>query len=185
MRTRTTRCRYAAAAVACCTALLLSAAVAVAAAPARGTPTSAASTCSAANTQVWLGLGGGGGYAGGVAVPLEFSNVGHRTCTLNGYPVVSAYRDGFKQVGPAAARGKQAHAVVTLAPGGTAHAVLTITDWGAVCGSPVTADGLKVYPPGQQASKPIDFSFQVCAHRAVLGIGPVRAGVGIPGYITQ
>jgi hypothetical protein len=76
--------------------------------------------------------------------------------------------------------------VVTLAPGATAHAFLRVTDTGALCGSSaVSADGLKIYAPGQRAWKPISIALKVCAHRATLAVGAVRAGVGIPGYITQ
>jgi hypothetical protein len=142
-------------------------------------------SCSAAGTQIWLGNGEGGGFAGGYLLPLEFSNVGRRACTLYGYPGVSAYRGALRQVGPAASQMPERHALVTLAPGATAHASLRITDWGAVCGSPVSADGLKVYAPGQRAAKTIVTSIPVCAHRAILAVGAVRAGVGIPGYISQ
>ena len=183
MGTRTTWCGHVSALVACCTVALLSLGIAVGAAPAGGSAGPHTSPCSAANTQVWLGFGAGGGYAGGVGLPLEFSNVGRRTCTLYGYPGVSATR-GATQVGPAAGREKQPHAAVTLSPGATAHAFLRIVDWGAVCSSAVTVNGLRVYPPGQRAAKSIDYSFKVCAHRGVLSAGPVRPGVGVPGYIT-
>jgi hypothetical protein len=147
---------------------------------------SAAATpsCTPSSTQVWLGLGLGGGTAGSVYYPLEFSNVGHHACTLNGYPGVSASRGGA-QVGPAATRNRQAHGTVTLAPGATGHAILRVVDWSALCSTKVVADGLKVFPPGQTRSKSIPFSFGACAHRGVLIVGPVRDGVGIPGYTTS
>jgi hypothetical protein len=138
--------------------------------------------CTASQTQVWLGLGRGGGTAGTVYYPLEFSNVGHLTCALYGYPGVSAYRGALRQVGSPALRDRLSHATVTLAPGATGHALLGIRDWGAICSKPVTATGLKVYPPGQTAAKEIDFTFDACAHRGVLVVGPLRPGTGIPGY---
>ncbi|MGB0093045.1 MAG: DUF4232 domain-containing protein [Solirubrobacteraceae bacterium] len=168
-----------------CGAVLIAAAAVSAAASAHSATSTAAPKCSAANTQVWLGLGLGGGTAGSTYYPLEFSNVGHHACTLNGYPRVSAYRGGGSQVGPAASRNGQRHRTVTLAPGATAHAILRILDWGALCSSEVVADGLKVYPPGQTRSEPVPFSFGACAHRGVLEVGPVHAGVGIPGYTTS
>jgi len=149
------------------------------------TTTAASPSCSAADTQIWLGVGEGGGFAGGYGLPLEFSNIGGRTCTLHGYPGVSAYRGALRQVGPAALRIREPHALVTLVPGATAHAFLRIADWGALCSSPVSADGLKVYAPNQRASKTISTPVAVCAHRAVLAVGAVHPGVGIPGYITQ
>ena len=111
--------------------------------------------CSAADTQVWLGMGGGSGFAGGYGMPLEFSNVGRHACTLYGFPGVSAVR-GARQLGPAASRIPESHTPVTLAPGATAHAFLRVTDTGALCGgNGVSADGLKVYAPGQRAAQPV------------------------------
>jgi hypothetical protein len=134
---------------------------------------------------VWLGDGLGGGMLGGVYYPLEFSNVGRHSCSLNGYPGVSGYHGSGSQVGPAASRFTQHHTTVTLAPGATAHAQLRISDWGALCSTSVTADGLKVFAPGQTRSESIPFAFGACANRGVLTVGPVRPGVGIPGYTTS
>lgn len=169
-------------------ALVLSTALVAASvlsASASGAAAAAAAKCTAANTQSWLGLGVGGGTAGSIYYPLEFSNVGHHACTLNGYPGVSAFGSGGGQIGPAASRNTQHHGTVTLAPGATAHAILRVVDWGALCSTEVVADGLKVFPPGETRSEPVPFSFGACAHRGVLIVGPVRAGVGIPGYTTS
>ena len=169
--------------VACAVAAL--AAVTAVTAGARTRSASAAiARCRAANTEVWLGDGTGGGVLGGVYYPLEFSNVGQRACTLAGYPGVSAFR-GAGQVGPAAIRITGSHRSVTLRPGATAHAILKITDWGALCAHEVVADGLKVFAPGQTLAESVPFSFGACTHRGVLSVGPVRSGVGIPGYTTS
>lgn len=144
-----------------------------------------ASTCSFDETEIWLGDGEGGGAAGHSYFPIEFSNVGHSPCTLYGYPGVSAYGSNAQQVGAAATRNVSAHVVVTLAPNGTAHALLGIADAGAVCSTPVEAAGLKVYAPGQHMSQGFEFGLQLCpGARSVLEIGPLRSGVGIPGYTT-
>ncbi len=159
--------------------------ISASAAPAQSaTAATTASPCTATATQVWLGDGEGGGTAGTYYYPLEFSNVGRRTCTLYGYPGVSAYSGALKPVGPAAVRSTSAHATVTLTAGATAHVLLGIRDWGALCSTPAAADGLKVYPPGQTAAKEIGFPFDACAHRSVLVVGPLRSGVGIPGYTS-
>jgi len=166
-------------------ALAAGASPATAGASARGVGARAPAGCTPSNTQTWLGLGLGGGTAGSTYYPLEFTNVGRHACSLNGYPGVSAYGANGRQVGPAASRNSQRHGSVSLAPGATAHALLRVLDWGALCSKEVTADGIRVYPPGETRSEPIPFSFGACAHRGVLIVGPVRAGVGIPGYTTS
>jgi hypothetical protein len=166
-------------------AIGVASAPASASASARRAAPAAASRCTTAHLEIWFGLGLGGGTAGSTFYPLEFSNVGHQACTLNGYPGVSAYRANGAQVGPAASRNNQSHGTVTLAPGATAHAILRVVDAGAVCSAPLTAAGIKVFPPGATRSQPIPFSFPACANRGVLIVGPVRAGVGIPGFTTS
>lgn len=168
----------------CSIVALLVTAAASAGASSRGAA-AATARCTTAHLEVWFGLGLGGGTAGSTYYPLEFSNVGHRACTLNGFPGVSAVGNGGHQIGPGAGRNGQHHATVTLAPGATAHAILRVLDAGAVCSAPVTAAGLKVFPPGETRSESVPFSFAACAHRGVLIVAPVRAGVGIPGYTTS
>jgi Domain of unknown function (DUF4232) len=142
----------------------------------------ATAKCTAAQLEVWLGLGEGGGTLGSVFYPLEFSNTSRHACTLNGFPGVSAIGSGGHQIGPAASRNGQHHGTVTLSPGRTAHVILRIVDAGALCSSSVTAVALKVFPPGATGSDFVPFSFQACAHRGVLVVGPVHSGVGIPGF---
>jgi hypothetical protein len=60
-----------------------------------------------------------------------------------------------------------------------------VVDAGNVCSPQVTAVGLKVFPPGAIRSQTVPFSFSACAHSGVLDVGPVRAGVGIPGFTTS
>ena len=152
---------------------------------AAGAGPAATPACTPSSTQVWLGVGLGGGTAGSTYYPLEFSNIGHHACSLSGYPGVSAYAGALHQVGQPAGRSAGSHASVTLAPGATAHAQLGVRDWGAVCTHAVAASGLKVYPPGQTHSWTVPFATQGCAGRSVLVIGPIRAGVGVPGYTTS
>jgi len=66
-----------------------------------GTQTALSSklACPTSGLQAWLGLGAGTGPAsgstlatdGGTYFTLEFTNVSHQTCSLYGYPQVSAY----------------------------------------------------------------------------------------------
>lgn len=158
---------------------------AIIAALAAGKAGASVPTCAGETTIVWLGDGGGGATAGSTYYPLEFTNATHTTCTLYGYPGVSAWGLGGKQVGPAATRSGGPVATVTLAPGATAHALLRITDWGAECAKGSSALGLKVYVPGQRQWQPIMFPLTVCASRSVLSLAPVRPGVGVPGYTAS
>jgi len=52
---------------------------------------------------------------------------------------------------------------VRLGNGATATAQLDIADAGALC-QPVTAAGLRVYPPNQTTSKVVPIPFGACPH---------------------
>ena len=165
-----------------CAAILLPVTLAGASARANAAGVGA---CATSHLAVWLGDGEGGGTAGRTYYPIEFSNVGHASCSLYGYPGVSAWGLNGKQIGLAATKSGAAHSTVTIAPGGTAHALLAIADWGAICSKGVGAFGLKVYPPGQKQAQTFSFPVTVCASRSVLVAGPLRSGVGIPGYTNS
>ena len=172
-------------------AVTVLAAAAVTATPAPGHATAspraratATRQCSSAATRVWFGLGLGAHHGSTYFYPLEFSNIGRHTCTLYGYPGVSAYRGALHQLGPAASRIRRTHGIVTLAPGATAHALLAIVDWGARCTRAAVTDGLKVYAPGERGAQEVGFSFRTCRNRETLSVGPVRAGTGVPGHTS-
>ena len=115
---------------------------------ASGAPASVA-RCSAASTEVWAAVEGDG-TAGTVFYELEFSNIGHQTCTLRGYPDVWAITlTGHETGKPALHRGVPG--TVTLRPGATAHAILGVVDTGALCSGPgVLAAGLREsFPPAR------------------------------------
>jgi Protein of unknown function (DUF4232) len=146
-------------------------------------PVHAAPACTTEHTQVWLGLPGDG-TAGATFYQLEFSNIGPATCTLTGFPGVSAVRRSGHPVGlPASRTGHDS--VVTLAPGGTGHAVLKVTDAGAVCAHPVTAAGLKVHPPGQTRPQPAQLAVEACPNRRTMQVRAVHADTGIPGFTIR
>ena len=84
------------------------------AAPARAA--AQARQCTAAHTVAWLGIPGSGA-AGSTFYPLEFSNVGHHTCWLFGYPGVSAISSSGRRIGPPASHTGRRR-LVTLRPGG-------------------------------------------------------------------
>ena len=138
--------------------------------------------CSAASTEVWAAVEGDG-TAGTVFYELEFSNIGHQTCTLRGYPDVWAITlTGHETGKPALHRGVPG--TVTLRPGATAHAILGVVDTGALCSGPgVLAAGLNVVPPGQvvtpamgEADEVENFSVRACPHESSMNVLPVRSG---------
>ncbi len=104
------------------------------------------------NLAMWVDADRGEGAAGTIFYPLSFTNVSGKTCTLYGYPGVSAVNSSGKQLGPAAGwNSGVAPKTVTLAPGATAHTVLAYSDVVTSNCPPAkkaTAFELKVYPPG-------------------------------------
>jgi hypothetical protein len=143
--------------------------------------------CGTAALTAWLGIPGDG-YAGGVSYQLELSNTSNHTCSLYGFPGVSALAPGGHQLGRAAGRGPaSANRLVTLVRGATAHVLLQITDVAnfppASCGER-TAVALRVYPPGATRALEVPFTFRACGKSGpvYLHTGTTKAGTGIPGF---
>jgi hypothetical protein len=163
-------------------------AVALAAPGASGSAgAAAAARCPRGYLTAWLGIPGGQ-TAGSTYYQLEISNVSGHTCTLYGFPGVSAVTASGGQLGSAASRNHDyPELTVTLKPGQTAHVLLQITDVGnyppASC-HPATAAAVRVYAPNDFDSIVVPFSFRACAKRGpvFLHVSPTIAGTGIPGY---
>jgi len=151
-----------------------------AAAPPR--PTVVTARCAAAGLRISMGPGAHVGTAG-TQYRLEFTNVSGTSCTLAGYPEVTAYRGDDAQVGPAAARYPSGAARrVLLAPGQSAHAVLDAAAPAAQC-RPVRVSGVRVVTPEQTAAHFVRRSFTACTVRAVPGknyllVHAIQPGVG-------
>jgi len=162
----------------------LSAAIACAAAlTAIAAPTSPAATtattprCATSGLVIWLETQGNGAL-GSIYYNLDFTNLSGHSCTLLGYPGVSAVDLGGHTLGSAASRdNSHAPVVVTLANGASARAVLRIVEAGnfppSTCRQ-VNAAGLRVYPPNQTASKVVPFPFSACSRS-----GPVYLSVRV------
>ena len=110
------------------------------------------------------------------------------TCTLYGFPGVSALASGDHQLGSAAGRDhSDPTRLVTLGRGATAHAVLQITNVAnfppSSCGR-TTAVALRVYPPGATRSLQIPFRFRACGKSGpvYLHVRTTVAGAGVPGF---
>lgn len=122
--------------------------------------------CAISDLDVWLDTEGNGA-AGSIYYNLEFTNLSGHTCTVFGYPGVSAVDLTGHQIGSPAARNPHlTPRIVVLAAGATAAAIIQITEAGnfpsATCRK-VTAAGLRVYPPGQTGSMLVHFPFAACS----------------------
>src|SRR6202020_2832670 len=95
-----------------------------------------------------VSLGPANGTAGTTFYPLKFVNTSKTSCTMSGYPGVSAVTSSGKQIGNAAKRIQTKFRTVTLAPGKQQSASIGIVETGnfpAASCKPVTAAGLKVF----------------------------------------
>jgi hypothetical protein len=143
--------------------------------------------CTRGQLTTWLGFPGSGA-AGSTFYELEISNISGPTCTLYGYPGVSAFGRLAHQLGSAAQRSPgQPVLVVTLRHDQTAHVILQLTEVGNYSPSacrPVTAYGLTIYAPGDYDATSFPFSFAACSRRGpvYLHVSSTVAGTGIPGY---
>jgi hypothetical protein len=150
----------------------------------------ALAACRTATMVITVNDNQAGGTAGGAYYPLNFTNTSATACGMYGYPGVSfvaAASATGKQIGAAAERsGAFAKVAVRLAPGATAHAWIKVSFAGNYPESscqPVTADWLRVYPPGETVAGYVGHGFSACSAKGViqLTVLPVRAGQGIAG----
>jgi hypothetical protein len=137
--------------------------------------------CSASELGVWVAADYGQGAAGSTFLPLDFTNVGHRTCTLRGFPAVTAVARNGHQLGPAATRSNLiTPRTIKLAPGATAHAVLQYIQAVATncaVAKQVPAFELKVRPPHRTAADHALFDFETCPGQKVyLMVTAIRGG---------
>jgi hypothetical protein len=185
MRMTMTARRVGVAAAAACAAILVPA-VALAA-PGHSAPAAAhaAPTCSAKNLIAWVGLPADNG-AGSSRYQLELSNKGSHTCTLDGFPGVSAYGAApkFPQLGNAAARDHthKSH-LITLTRGGTAHAELIIGD-SLITNAchPVRAAGLKIFAPNDRRATSVQLTFEACQKKGTdfMSVSTMISRAGVP-----
>lgn len=128
-------------------------------------PAASPPACSTGSLVIWLDTNGSGA-AGSIYYTVELTNLSGRTCTLQGYPRVAAVDLSGRQVGRGSGRYVSGRPTVQIAGGGTASFVLQVVDVANFSRSacrPVTAAGLRVFPPGSQASKVIPFPLRACS----------------------
>lgn len=140
----------------------------------------AAPACKTSGLVIWSNNGAGGGTAGSVFYKVRFTNLSGHTCTLSGFPKVSAVDLTGKQIGAAAEQETgQKPKLVKLTNGATASAQLRVVDPGnfspSACHETMAA-GLRVSPPGQSASKVVPIPFATCslASQKTLSVGVVK-----------
>ena len=173
----TARRILAAAAVACAAALAPAAALASPGPQAGAAPAATTPPCATSGLDVWLNTQGSGA-SGKTFYFLEFTNLSGRSCHLFGYPGVSGVTLSGTQIGAAAARYSNNPHTVTLANGATTHALVGVVNAGVIPPAqchPVTASGLRVYPPNQTQSRVVPYPFPACSRTGpiYLFISPV------------
>src|SRR3981081_1433210 len=92
-------------AVACAAALTPAVALAATSSPSASLSTASPSRCATSGLVVWLNAPPVNPSAGGAYYYLEFTNLSGRTCTLRGYPGVSAISLDGRQLGSPAGWG--------------------------------------------------------------------------------
>ena len=135
--------------------------------PTSGTQTTAVAIPQCRSADLAIALTPPEGTAGSVYRALVFTNNGHRSCQLRGFPGVSYVGAGNgDQIGPAAQRVGDLGEDVSVAPGGTASAQLQLVEVAnydaGVC-RPMPVRGLRVYPPGETAALVVTITGIGCA----------------------
>jgi hypothetical protein len=181
-----TRRLFAAAAAAAAAGAIASAACAASSPPAAHAAPVIPACTGTTSLGAWIAVSLGSEASGTTYYPLEFTNTGGYTCSLSGYPVVSAISRAGVRLGSPAGRGLLTIAPrVVLAPGATAHTTLAyhgrLVSTGGGCGPVDTAVELRVYLAGQKRATYAAFGFQACSHAGPVYLTitePIRAGVG-------
>jgi hypothetical protein len=146
----------------------------------------ATSACSGAELAVWVAANQEQGSGGRLFMPLEFTNISKQTCTLFGYPGVSAISASGGQLGSAATRFTTAKpGTVTLAAGATAYAQLVYSNVFTTNCKPatdkITAYELKVFAPNETTADDTYFDLATCTapgQNGFLQVGAITPGQG-------
>lgn len=149
-------------------------AIPVPAVPAAASPAAAATSATAApcaTKNLGLFLGGRSRTAGSSYYHLRFKNFGASSCTLTGYPGVSAItRSGHRLGSPAGRDRRYAPKRVTLQPHESARTtirVVNVSNYPKSRCHPTRAWGLRVFPPNQKKSVAMHFPIRACAKPGV------------------
>lgn len=118
-----------------------------------------------------------GAAAGHTYLPIQFTNVGTESCTLYGYPGVSAVENG-QQVGLPAARDKSVMpTTVVIKPNAMATATLAISNPhnydSAECGTIRDVVGIRIYTPNSFTPITVGHDLSVCTDIVTMTVRPV------------
>jgi len=148
-----------------------------------------APACTTSGLDIWAAHNPGSGYAGGYYDTIYLTNMSGHTCTLYGHAGVSAVNLSGTEIGSAADWMGTAKRV-TLAQDATADILVQVSDpadYGRTCLQPGTnhvplAAGLRVYPPGQFASRVAPLPVLACYRHGPewMHVGPVKGPVVPP-----
>ena len=127
-------------------------------------------TCTVGSLSVSLGRPEGA--AGSLYQPIKFTNTGHGSCALRGYPGVSVLDSRHHRIGAPATHSGRSYATVTLARGHSASAVVRTTNGpiGGACER--TGSYLRIYPPASYKPITVPARWKVCSH--LFQVGPVN-----------
>jgi hypothetical protein len=126
-----------------------------------------------------VSLGKANATAGTTFYPLKFVNKSNTSCTLRGYPGVSAVTKSGKQIGNAAKRIPSKYRTLTVAPGkqqSSSVGIVVTGNFNASRCKPVKAAGLKVFPPNATQAVTLKKTFMTCSSKAStsLQVKPVK-----------
>jgi Protein of unknown function (DUF4232) len=149
--------------------------------------------CKTSGLDIWAALKSGSAYAGGYYDTIYLTNMSGHTCTVYGHAGISAVGLSGKEIGSPAGWVGPAPKLVTLAQDATAAILVQVGDpanYGPTCLQPGTghpgrvplAAGLRVYPPGQFASKVASLPVLACDHHGPvwMHVRPVQGPVVPP-----
>jgi hypothetical protein len=127
-----------------------------------------------------VSFGQSGAGLGHVGEPILFHNAGTTTCTMYGYPAVAVSSNGkapgtdYTPSGYLGGTSGPTIPTVNLAPGATASALIEGTDNPVgTATSCATYTSIKVTPPGDSQTVPLDTSIPACS---TLEVHPVVSG---------
>jgi hypothetical protein len=126
-------------------------------------------SCRTAGLVIWISSAQGA--AGSFFYTLEFTNQSGHTCTLRGFPGVSAVNLGDRQLGSPAAHDTTTKVkTITLRNDASATTTLRVVDVlnfpPSKC-RPADAAGVRVFPPNEKASKTVPLPFKACTKKLI------------------